>query len=308
MNATTRKPLRVAVVGLGKMGRLHCAAWQRLAGIRLTALVDNDPGQIAWAAAAQGMACLASSQALVGEVDVAVIATPSDQHVESALPLLEAGIHCLVEKPLALTFDGCRQLIEASRHSGALLAVGHSERFNPALHLARSALAGHAPCVEVIRAAPALQSQMRNDSDVVQDLMIHDIDWLLDTLGAPDGEVRILEWHRQQGQLSHVRCQLNFADGRRVNLTACRESASRQRQVHLYEGDAANRMIDLDVQYAHHEPDALTRQAQAFLSALRGEPSPIALGSQALEAVLLGERIRNGCRTVEAALETAPEH
>ncbi|MGC4009018.1 MAG: Gfo/Idh/MocA family oxidoreductase [Pseudomonas sp.] len=299
MKSLPHKPLRVAVVGLGKMGRLHCAAWQRLPDVRLTTLVDCAPEQIAWATD-QGMTCLDSADALIGKVDVAVIATPSDRHVDSAQPLLEAGIHCLVEKPLALTFAGCRQLIEASRRGGALLAVGHSERFNPALHLARSALSGQAPCVEVIRAAPTPPGSTRGDSDVVQDLMIHDIDWLLDTLGTPDGEVRVLEWRQQQGQLSHVRCQLNYPNGRRVNLTACRESPHRQRQVRLYEGDMANRVIDLDVRYASHEPDALTRQAQAFLMALRGEPSPIALGSQALEAVLLGERIRNGCQVAEA--------
>lgn len=299
--AVLHAPLRAAIVGLGKMGRLHCAAWQRLPDVRLTTLVDCAPEQIAWATA-QAMTCLDSAEALVGRVDVAIIATPSDQHVDCALPLLEAGIHCLVEKPLALTFAGCRQLVDASRRSGALLAVGHSERFNPALHLARSALSGHAPCVEVIRAAPPPQRSLKSDSDVVQDLMIHDLDWLLDTLGAPEEELRLLEWRRQDGQLSHVRCQLNYANGRRVNLTACRESDRRQRQVRLYEGDMANRVIDLDVRYASHEPDALTRQAQAFLMALRGEPSPIALGSQALEAVLLGERIRNGCQMAEAVL------
>ncbi|MFV3367646.1 Gfo/Idh/MocA family protein [Pseudomonas sp. NY15435] len=301
MSATLYEPLRVAVVGLGKMGRLHCSAWQRIPDVRLTTLVECDARQAAWATTL-GLPCLDSAQALVGKVDVAVIATPSDRHVDSALPLLEAGIHCLVEKPLALTFSECRQLVEAGRRCGALLAVGHSERFNPALHLARSALSGHVPCVEVIRAAPAAQGSQRSDSDVVQDLMIHDIDWLLDTLGTPDDDVRVLEWRRQEGQLSHVRCQLTFADGRRVNLTACRESTNRQRHVRLYEGDVANRVIDLDVRYASHEPDALTRQAQAFLMALRGEPSPIALGNQALQAVLLGERIRNGCRVGEAVL------
>lgn len=301
MSNGTHTPPRVAIVGLGKMGRLHYSAWQRLPDARLTTLVDCNPEQVDWASA-QGMSCLDNVQALPGTVEVAVIATPSDRHVDCALPLLESGIHCLVEKPLALTFAGCRQLIEASRRSGALLAVGHSERFNPALHLARSALSGHAPCVEVIRAAPNTQGSPRSDSDVVQDLMIHDIDWLLDTLGAPESDVSVLEWRRQGGQLSHVRCQLSFADGRRVNLTACRESSTRQRQVTLFDGEVANRVIDLDVRYASHEPDALTRQAQAFLMALRGEPSPIALGSQALEAVLLGERIRNGCRVAEAVL------
>ncbi|WP_167523226.1 Gfo/Idh/MocA family protein [Pseudomonas denitrificans (nom. rej.)] len=160
MSTALYPPLRVAIVGMGKMGSLHYAAWQRLPDVRVTTLVDCEPDRIRWATA-QEMICFENTQELVGKVDVAVIATPSDQHVDNALPLLEAGIHCLVEKPLALTFAGCRRLVDASRRSGALLAVGHSERFNPALHLARSALSGHAPCVEVIRAAPHLNARSK---------------------------------------------------------------------------------------------------------------------------------------------------
>lgn len=295
------EPLRVAIVGLGKMGRLHCAAWQRVPDVRLVALVDNDPSQADWAAS-QGVEFFDDCSALPGRVDLAVVATPSARHVDNALPLLEAGVHCLVEKPLALTHAECRLLEDTAQRAGALLGVGHSERFNPALHLARRLLATPAPWIEIIRAAPMRQSTTPIDCDVVQDLMIHDIDWLLDTLGAPDGELRVLEWRRQHGQLSHVRCQLSFANGQRVSLTACRESPTRQRQVRRHDGVEAAQVVDLDVRHPSHEPDALTRQALAFLAALRGQPSSIALSRQALEAVAVGERIRDYCKQAELAL------
>lgn len=292
-------PLRLAIVGLGKMGRLHCAAWRRIPGVKLTALVDSDPSLAAWATK-QEVAFVEDCRALPGTVDLAVIATPSARHLDSALPLIEAGIHCLVEKPLALDFSACRQLVEAAQRHGVLLAVGHSERFNPAIHLARSALSGPAMQAEVIRTMPRPETATTSDSDVVQDLMVHDIDWLIDAFGVPEDDIRVLAWRSRHGQLSHVRCQLTFANGRRVELTACREGERRQRQVLLQGSDA--QVIELDVPRASHEPDALTRQALAFLQALGGQPSPIALGRHALAVMEIGERIRRGCRVDQAAL------
>lgn len=294
-------PLRLAIVGLGKMGQLHCATWRRIPGVRLTALVDSDPAMATWAAE-QGVAFANDCRALHGTIDLAVIATPSAQHLESALPLLEAGIHCLVEKPLALDFAACRQLVSAAQQRGVLLAVGHSERFNPAIHLARNALSGPASQAEVVRAVPRPRTAQTSDCDVVQDLMVHDLDWLIDAFGPPQEDICVLAWRSQHGQLSHVRCQLTFAAGRRVDLTACREGDRRQRQVLLRDSDAQARVINLDVPRPSHEPDALTRQALAFLQALDGKPSPIALGRHALAVMDIGDRIRRGCQVDQAEL------
>ncbi|WP_157715178.1 Gfo/Idh/MocA family protein [Pseudomonas sp. PB120] len=289
------KPLRLGIVGLGKMGRLHCKSWRQVPGIQLRALVDNDPGKAEWAAE-QGCEFFSDSRALLGKVDLAVIATPSSEHLGSALPLLEGRIHCLVEKPLALDFAACRQLVLAAQQHQVLLAVGHSERFNPAIQLAQQALAGPVSRADILRVVPRLMAGMA-DTDVVLDLMVHDIDWLLDTLGEPGGEIRILEHRRSAGQLSHVRCELAFAGGKRVNLTACREDQVR-RQVILH-GPDESRIIDLDQTGLSHQPDALTRQALAFVQSLGGRRSAIALGRDALAVMDLSERIRQHCSISE---------
>lgn len=291
-------PLRVGIVGLGKMGLLHGKTWQRLAGVQLVAVVDADPAKAAWAAA-HGCAFFGQSRALVGLVDLAIIATPSSDHALSTLPLLEAGIHCLVEKPLALDFASCRQLVACAHQHQALLAVGHSERFNPAIHLARRALAGSACLAEIVRVVPR-PAQHRSDSDVVQDLMVHDLDWLLDVLGKPHDDIRILEQRQYAGQLAHVRCELKFAAGTRVRLTACRDDAQQRRQVILHHPHAERQVIELGAAIPQGQPDALTRQAMALLQALRGEASSIALGQAALAVMNLGERIRQQCNTADA--------
>lgn len=292
MTANNCKPLRMAIIGLGKMGRLHLKTWQRIPEVQVAAIVDHDTRLTEWVEK-QGAAFLDDVRALPGLIDFAVVATPSAAHLDSALPLLEAGIHCLIEKPLALDFSASRTLVSAARSHQTLLAVGHSERFNPSIHLAHSAVAAKECTVEVIRAAPYASTQ--SDSDVVQDLMVHDIDWILQALGPPLGEVNVLEKRSRKGQLSHVSCRLSFADGKRVTLTACREADVKRRHVVLLEGNQVSQLIDLDSPVSADEPDALTRQAMAFLHALQGRPSPIALGSQALAVMHLSDRVRLRC-------------
>ena len=92
--------LRLAVVGLGRMGQLHLRTLRRLPGVSVVALIDVDHHKTDFASL-HGIPFLTSCKELIGRVDAAVIATPAHEHLVSTLPLLEAGIHCLVEKPLA---------------------------------------------------------------------------------------------------------------------------------------------------------------------------------------------------------------
>ncbi|MCM2253560.1 MAG: Gfo/Idh/MocA family oxidoreductase, partial [Ramlibacter sp.] len=140
--------LHLAIVGLGKMGHRHWRTWRRFSGADITAVVDTDSQAALWAQE-QGIAFFRDTAELVGRVDAAVIATPAARHVSSALPLLDAGIHCLVEKPIAIELaDGERLVASAARH-GALLAIGHSERFNPGVQRAREATACALERIEV---------------------------------------------------------------------------------------------------------------------------------------------------------------
>src|ERR1035437_645839 len=100
------------------MGLLHWRTLQRFAEVAITAVVDTDPAKAIWAKA-QGVPFFRKSEDLIGHIDAVIIATPADQHVSCALPLLTSGIHCLIEKPIALSFDDGQHIVTVAARHGA---------------------------------------------------------------------------------------------------------------------------------------------------------------------------------------------
>ena len=163
---------RIAVVGVGHFGRNHARILSALSDARLVAVVDVDAERAAAVAAETGATPETDVRALDGQVDAVTLAVPTEVHHAVALPLLERGIAVLVEKPMARSVAEADELIAAAAASGAVLAVGHTERYNPAVVVARS-LVRSPRFIEVHRigAFPARSL----DIDVVFDVMIHDL-------------------------------------------------------------------------------------------------------------------------------------
>ena len=132
------KRIRIAVVGVGHLGQHHARLLAAMPQVDLVAVVDTDPQRGAEIAAKCGTAAHTDASTLVGNVDAAIIATPTTSHVEMALPFIEAGAAVLVEKPLAASVAEADRLVEAAAARGSLLAAGHTERFNPAVAAARA--------------------------------------------------------------------------------------------------------------------------------------------------------------------------
>jgi predicted dehydrogenase len=278
------RALRLAIVGFGKMGRLHLNAWRRLEEVSIAALVDIDPAK-----ADSALPFHTTCDRLIGEIDAAIIATPTAWHYDCALPLLEAGIHCLVEKPVATELAQVRELTETAAGSRALLAIGHSERFNEGIRGAQAALSKDATRIHVLRMLPARGGVERN-IDVVQDLMVHDLDWIICTLGKMPDRIRALDASRINGRLEAITCELGFADGPTALLQASRVAETRQRMVILDSG-AERQSFDLDVT-RRADPDPLTCQAHEFVAAIRGEPTRIASAEEAFRVMSVVEQIR----------------
>ncbi|HEV3484431.1 MAG TPA: Gfo/Idh/MocA family oxidoreductase, partial [Vicinamibacterales bacterium] len=172
----TDRPVRVAVVGVGYLGRHHARILSTLDGAQLVAVVDTiaeRAQEIAAGAATRGMT---DSRELLGQVDAVSIAVPTEAHLEVALPFLEGGVAVLVEKPMARSLAEADQMIAAARRSGAVLAVGHTERYNPAV-AAILPLVTSPRFIEVHRLGVFPDRSL--DIDVVFDLMIHDLDVIL---------------------------------------------------------------------------------------------------------------------------------
>src|SRR5260221_13136633 len=140
--------IRVAVIGVGHLGKRHARLLAGIAGARLTAVVDLDLERARAAVGESGARPLSDYHELFDEVDAVTVAAPTELHHEIALPFLQRGVSVLVEKPMTRTLAEADALIAAAAASGATLAVGHTERYNPAVG-ARGPVVPTPPLIEV---------------------------------------------------------------------------------------------------------------------------------------------------------------
>ncbi len=228
-------PLRVAVVGVGHLGRHHARIYSTLDGCRLTTVADLDAARAREVARQYGTEASEDWRPLVGRVDLVSVAVPTERHAEVAVPFLRAGAAVLVEKPMAPNVEQAEEILDAARSSGALLGVGHTERFNPAVE----ALAQRARSPRFIEAHRLGSFAPRSlDIDVVLDLMIHDLDLALWLAGGPVRSVAAVGVHALTPRVDIANARLVFASGCVANLTASRISATRTRKVRVFQRDS----------------------------------------------------------------------
>ena len=260
--------MRIAVIGVGHLGRHHARILATLPEVTLVGVADTNLQRAREIAEAHGIEAATDPLALPGAVDAVVVATPTASHAAVATPFLEAGIAVLIEKPLARSLAEADALVALARRTGATLAVGHTERFNPALTAARPMLT--APrFIEGHRLGTFPDRSL--DIDVVFDLMIHDIDVVLsvvdsgiaaiDAVGVPVLTPRF--------DISNVR--LRFDNGCIANLTASRISRDRTRKIRFFQPESY-----VSVDFAAQELDVwrLVRPP-AGAPSIEGGPVPV---------------------------------
>ena len=234
MMAEHRGP-RVAVVGVGHFGRHHARVLAALPDVRLEAIVDIDRDRAAGVATQVGVEAVADVAALEGRVEAVTVAVPTEFHHAVAMPLLERGVSVLVEKPMARSVAEADEMIAAAEKGGATLAVGHTERHNPAVAAALPLV--QAPrFIEVHRISAFAARSL--DIDVVFDLMIHDLDIVQ---AVVDSEVESIEAVGVPVLTDHVdiaNVRLRFVSGCLANLTASRISRDRVRKLRFFQQDA----------------------------------------------------------------------
>ncbi|GAA1145630.1 Gfo/Idh/MocA family oxidoreductase [Nocardioides aquiterrae] len=188
--------LRAGLVGIGMMGRNHARVLNSLDGVRLVAVADPAGDKHGTAGSAQVVRTVAEMIDI--GIDMAVIATPTIYHLEAGLELAAAGVPTLIEKPLATDGEESRQLVAAFEGAGVVNAVGHIERFNPALRALRAHLdAGDLG--EIYQVATRRQGPFPNriaDVGVVKDLATHDIDLTAWVIRSPYAKVSAHTAHK----------------------------------------------------------------------------------------------------------------
>ena len=214
------------------MGSHHLRIYGGLKGVELVGVVDDDPARAREAAERYGCRVFDSAEALALEVDAATIAVPSSLHADVAGPLLQQGVHCLVEKPLAVTEADCEALIKAADAKGVVLLVGHVERFNPVVRQLGEILRGRTVHAVDVRRMSALSSRI-TDVDVVADLMVHDLDVVLSLLGTRVTEVAAQGVRSSGSGHDYVTATLSFASGSIASLTASRITHNKIRELNV---------------------------------------------------------------------------
>lgn len=235
----------VAVVGVGRMGKHHARTYSKIAGVRLVAVVDADEDRAGVVADEYGCEVCASVEELLRRfptVRAVTVAVPTAHHAAAARPLLEQRVACLIEKPLAPTMEEARELADFARRHGALLQVGHTERFNPAVR-AVAALDITPRYMEVDRISPMTFRSL--DVGVVMDMMIHDLDIVLMLARSPLVKVdatgvAVLGQHEDVAN-----ARLVFASGCVANLTASRLALKTERKLRIFSETA---YVSLDYQ------------------------------------------------------------
>jgi predicted dehydrogenase len=224
-------PLRVAVIGAGRLGGFHAQKLARMANVELVGVVDPLAANRDRLAAELHTTPFASHLPLLGHIDAAVIASPTLQHHQLAVDLLEAGTHLLIEKPICTTVAEADELVELARRQQLVLQVGHVERFNPAL----TAATPHAQNPKFIEAVRASGFTFRSmDVGVVLDLMIHDIDVVLSLVRSPLRSVDALGVSVLGGHEDVAHARLEFQSGCVANLSASRVSYEAARKMQIW--------------------------------------------------------------------------
>lgn len=247
--------LRACVVGVGHLGRHHARILSELDGIELVAVVDADGDRGRGIADRYGCRWQAEIGELAAEVDFAVIATPTVVHEECAAPFLAAGRACLIEKPMAPDPATCQRILAAAQAGGAMIGVGHVERFNPAVRRARE-LGIQPRFIEAHRLAP--YTFRSTDVGVVLDLMIHDIDLCLAWTDSAVTDVDAVGGATLSPSEDIVSARLRFANGSAANLTASRLSLKPMRRFRFF-GPDSYVSIDSGDRYA-----LLVQKAEGF--------------------------------------------
>jgi predicted dehydrogenase len=223
------------VIGVGHLGRHHARILADMPGVRLAGVIDLNLPRAQEIAAVCRTDVQTDAAALPGTVDAVTIAVPTEAHVDVALPLVEAGVPVLVEKPLARSLPEADRLVEAATRRGVLVAVGHTERFNPAVVAARAHLRSPR-FVEVHRLGTFPERSL--DIDVVFDLMIHDLDIMLSAVGSPVTGIDAVGVPVLTPKIDIANVRLRFASGCIANLTASRISRDRVRKIRFFQPDS----------------------------------------------------------------------
>jgi len=317
--------LRVAVVGVGHMGRHHARIYSEMEDVQLVAIVDTNELVARELSKKFNTQYFLDYRDLIGKVDAVNIATPTSLHYPMAKALLSEGIHILVEKPVTATLKEAENLIKLARMNGCVFQVGHTERFNPAVR-ELTGLVKKPIYIEAHRMGPPTQRNL--DVGVIFELMIHDIDIVLNLVKAPILKVQGLGLRIYSDYEDIAQAQILFENGCLASISASRVSSEKVRNLEITQEDG---YLNLDYieqnitlrkqvssRYIFDQPKAMYRreflvdqpmiskdeplrlEIQHFMECLRENKAPLVSGEDGKQALEVANKITQNMVIVDA--------
>lgn len=310
--------IKVAVIGAGMMGRNHLKTYKALPGVELVGVYDIFSDAAQKAAEMFGIKAFSSLEDVAASVDAVSVVTTSVTHADVGEFFLNKGIHCLMEKPLATTEEGCNRLINAAAKNNVTLLVGHIEQFNPAVEQMHKILSDTSKIRSLTAQRMSAASGRITDVDVSMDLMIHDAEIVLSLVKSPVKNIlasSVKTPDHAEGK-DYITALLEFENGVTASMTASRITQARVRTLtvstdtNYIDMDFIGQSINVHSQgrmpYVNQDsiPDwmnyglkgsveqlfiptnqPLTAELNHFVNCINGKETPRITGENALEAL-----------------------
>jgi predicted dehydrogenase len=285
------------------MGRNHARIYSLLSTATLTAIYDEDQSRAEAVAAEFGGTPVDSLETFASLVDLASVAVPTIAHRDIGCRLLESGVHVLIEKPIAAGIADAQALVDTAKRCNKLLAVGHVERFNPALRQLEEKLTSPR-FIEAHRLSPFPNRSM--DIGVILDLMIHDLEIILYLVKSPVVAIDAVGVSVLTPTEDIANARLRFENGCIANVTASRISPERMRKIRVFQGDCyvsldymqqegsmyvkdTNGIAKVEVEIEKGEP--LLMELESFVDAVSRGETPQVTGQQGMAALELALKV-----------------
>ena len=309
---------KVGVVGVGHLGTYHLQKYQKLQA-PIGAVADVSPERAKGAADLYGCRAFTDYREMIGAVDAVSIAVPTAFHHAVASVFLDAGVHVLLEKPIATTLEEADDLIARADRNGVILQVGFVERFNPAV-VALEQVIDRPMFVETHRLHPFFERG--TDVDVVLDLMVHDLDIILNFVHSPLRRVEAVGIPVLSEKVDIANARIVFENGCVANITASRVTGKTMQKIRFFgaegyhsvdyakrelvslgrkkKGNGETEIIENKVEVRMQDP--LEAEIRSFLEAAAGGREPKVSGREARKSLSLGLAILQAMKTQEAML------
>ena len=226
--------LKIAVIGVGHLGKWHADKYAASPDCKLLAVVDNNPENAEQIAQKHGARAVSDYHDILSQVDAVSLTVPTSLHYKIARDILEAGIHCLIEKPITETIEEASTLIEIAQNNRLVLQVGHIVRFNSVM-MDIGELLQEPQFIESTRLAPF--TSRSTDISVILDLMIHDIDIILNLIDSPVKHISASGLSVLSDSIDIANARIEFENDCVANVTASRISQKHEQKLRIFQKD-----------------------------------------------------------------------